>query len=51
MPAMIEVSFPAGFTPAEATFESVTTTRSPISSAKPVRSAKPITGTRPAHET
>jgi len=51
IPAMIEVSFPAGFTPAEATLDVLNRTRSPISPAKPVRSAKPITGTRPAHET
>ena len=51
IPAMIAVSFPAGFAPAEATLDALNRTRSPISSASPVCSANPITGTRPAHDT
>ena len=51
IPAMIEVSFPAGFTPAEATFDTLNLTRCPISSDSPARSARAITGTRPAHDT
>ena len=51
IPAMIEVSFPAGFTPAEATLQDLNLTRCPISSDNPARSANPITGTRPAHDT
>ena len=51
IPAMIEVSFPAGFTPAEATLDVLNLTRSAISSGRPARSANPITGTRPAHDT
>ena len=47
IPAMIEVSFPAGFAPAEATLEDLNTTLSAISSARPVCSANPITGTKP----
>ena len=48
---MIEVSFPAGFAPAEATFTVLKQTRCPISSDKPARSANAITGTNPAHDT
>jgi hypothetical protein len=51
IPATIAVSFPDGFTPAEATLEVLNLTRCPISSDRPVRSAKPLTGTRPAHDT
>ena len=51
IPATIAVSFPDGFTPAEATLEVLNLTRCPVSSDRPVRSAKPITGTRPAHDT
>ncbi len=45
IPAMIEVSFPAGFTPAEATRVEATSTRSAINSDSPVCSANAITGT------
>jgi len=51
IPAAMAVSFPAGFTPAEATFDALNLTRCPIRSARPVCSANPITGTRPAHDT
>jgi hypothetical protein len=48
---MIEVSFPAGFTPADRTVVAPNSTRSLINSDRPVRSAKPSTGTNPAHDT
>lgn len=48
---MIEVSFPAGFTPAEATRFEATLTGWLISSASPVCSASAITGTSPEHDT
>lgn len=48
---MIEVSFPAGFTPADATRVEATFTRSAISRESPACSANAITGTRPAHDT
>jgi hypothetical protein len=51
IPAMIEVSFPAGFTPADLTLDPVNRTRSAINSDSPARSANPISGTRPAHDT
>ena len=51
IPAMIEVSFPAGFTPAEATRVVPSSTRSAISSDSPACSANAITGTSPAHDT
>src|ERR1035437_7525324 len=51
LPATIDVSFPAGFPPAEATLVDRNRTRSPISSDKPARSASAITGTRPANDT
>jgi hypothetical protein len=51
MPAMIEVSFPAEFTPADLTLEVLNRTRSAISADNPDRSARAITGTRPAHDT
>ena len=51
IPAMTEVSFPAGFTPAERTVVVLNLTRSPINSERPARSASAITGTSPAHDT
>ena len=51
IPAMIEVSFPAGFAPAEATLDVLNRTRCPINSDSPACSANPISGTRPAHDT
>lgn len=51
IPAMIEVSFPAGFTPAEATRVEASLTRSATSSDSPACSANAITGTSPAHDT
>jgi hypothetical protein len=51
IPATIAETFPAGFTPAEATLQVLNRTRSPISSVRPVRPANPITGTSPAHDT
>jgi len=51
IPAMTEVSLPAGFTPADLTFVVLNVTRSPISSDRPARSASAITGTSPAHDT
>ncbi len=51
IPAMIEVIFPAGFTPADATRDDLNPTRSAISPDSPARSARPITGTRPACDT
>jgi hypothetical protein len=49
--ARTQVSFPAGFTPAEATAVAVNDTRSLINSDRPARSASAITGTSPAHDT
>jgi hypothetical protein len=51
IPAMIEVSFPAGFTPADATRLDSSLTRSAISSDSPACSANAITGTSPMHDT
>jgi hypothetical protein len=51
IPAMIEVSFPAGFTPADLTLDDLNRTRCSISADNPARSASPITGTRPANDT
>jgi hypothetical protein len=51
IPATIEVSFPTGFTPAEATRVEATDTPSATSSESPARSASAITGTRPAEDT
>jgi hypothetical protein len=51
IPAMIEVTLPAGFTAAEATLVSVIATLAATSSDRPARSASAITGTRPAHDT
>ena len=51
IPAMIELSFPAGFTPAEATRVSPSATRSAISCDSPACSANAITGTKPASDT
>ncbi len=48
---MIEVSFPAGFTPADATRTEASPTRSEINSDNPARSANAITGTSPTHDT
>ena len=50
-PAMIEVTFPAGFTPAEATRVSPRRTRSTTNSESPACSASAITGTSPADDT
>ncbi len=51
IPAVIELTFPAGFTPAEATtrYES-SRTLSSSSCDSPVCSARPITGASPAHD-
>src|SRR5680860_494070 len=51
IPAMIEVTFPDGFTPAEATRVEATFTRSAINCESPACSASAITGTRPASDT
>jgi hypothetical protein len=51
IPAMIEVSLPAGFTAADFTLVDWIATRSSISCDKPACSASAITGTRPAHDT
>jgi hypothetical protein len=53
IPAMIDVSLPAGFTPAETTrvARGSIATLLAISSDRPARSASPITGTSPAHDT
>ena len=51
IPAMIEVSFPTGFTPAERTRQEVIETFSPISCDSPACSASASTGTSPAHDT
>ena len=52
IPAMIEVTFPAGFTPAEATRRLTRAgPASASSSDSPACSASAITGTRPAHDT
>ena len=51
IPAMIEVSFPAGFTPADLTLDPVNRTRCSISSDNPACSANPISGAKPAHDT
>jgi len=53
IPAMIEATFPAGFTPAEATLvvSAQIATLSPTSFESPARSASAITGTSPAHDT
>ena len=48
---MIEVSFPAGFTPAEATLRRAEPDPLRDQLRSPACSAKPITGTRPAHDT
>jgi hypothetical protein len=48
---MIEVIFPAGFAPAEATLAALIATLAEISSDSPARSASAITGTRPANDT
>jgi hypothetical protein len=49
--AMIEVSFPAGFTPADATRAEASPTRSQIRASSPACSANAITGTSPTRET
>ena len=51
IPAMIELSFPAGFTPADATRVSPSATRSATSSDSPACSANAITGTSPTYDT
>jgi hypothetical protein len=51
IPAMIEVSLPAGFTPADFTREDLIATLSRINADSPARSANAITGTSPAHDT
>jgi hypothetical protein len=48
---MIEVSLPAGFTPADLTLVAPIVTRSSISSDRPACSANAITGARPAYDT
>ncbi len=51
IPAMIEVTLPAGFTPAEATRLEAKLSRSATSSDSPACSASAITGASPAHDT
>jgi hypothetical protein len=51
IPAMIEPSLPAGFTPAEATLVVLIATLPATSPDRPARSASAITGTKPAHDT
>jgi hypothetical protein len=51
IPAMIEATLPAGFTPAEATRVRPSRTRPSTSSESPAWSASAITGTRPADDT
>ena len=51
IPAMTEVSLPAGFTPADLTLVDLNSTRSASRSDRPARSANAITGTSPAHDT
>ncbi len=51
IPAMIELSFPAGFTAADFTLVCLIATRPATSSDSPARSASAITGTSPAHDT
>jgi hypothetical protein len=51
IPAMIEVTFPARFTPADFTVVAVTATLFEISSDRPACSASAITGTNPAYDT
>ena len=53
IPAMTEVSFPAGFTPADATRggSDANVTRSEMSPDSPACSASAITRTSPAHDT
>ena len=52
IPAMIEVSFPAGFTPAEATRVSDANRDLLVEQLRePGLLGQPITGTRPAHDT
>jgi hypothetical protein len=51
IPAMIEVNFPTGFTPADATLLDASDTRPAISSDRLVCSASAIAGTRPAQDT
>jgi hypothetical protein len=48
---MIEVSFPAGLTPADATLRDASDTRSATNSDRPACSAKAIAGTSPADDT
>ncbi len=51
IPAMIDVTLPAGFTAADFTLVVEIATRSAISSDRPACSASAITATRPAHDT
>jgi hypothetical protein len=53
IPAMIEVSLPAGFTPAETTrvAAGLIATLLAINPDRPARSARPITGTSPTNDT
>ena len=51
IPAMIEVTFPAGFTPAEATHVVPSSTRWLSNADNPACSASAITGASPAHDT
>jgi hypothetical protein len=53
IPAMIEVSFPTGFAPADSTFVAAGSihTRSSISSDRPARSASASSGANPANDT
>jgi hypothetical protein len=48
IPAMIEVSLPAGFAPADFTLVAPIATRSSINSDRPACSANAITGANPA---
>jgi len=51
MPAMIDVSFPAGFTAADFTRADLIATLAVTSSDRGARSASPIIGTNPANDT
>ena len=51
IPAITEVTLPAGFTAAERTLVVVIATRSVINADNPACSASASTGTRPAHDT
>jgi hypothetical protein len=51
IPAMIELSLPAGFTPADSILVVLNATFAAINSDSPACSANAIHGTNPAHDT